>query len=196
MNPEAADILSDLLEGNKRFASGRSEHYQYEPQEIARLAVGQKPRAAIVACIDGRVTPEIIFDQSLTNLFVSRVPGNVASDSAKWMLEIAVTDLHVPLVIVLGHTECLAIKQVIEGVQGSGGPLRVQVENALYDAKLKNSDDVFRECVCQNAIRTAAILRRESAAVQDAIRAGRLDMVAGIYDVHSGRVKILDTGPA
>jgi carbonic anhydrase len=195
VNSDAAEILSNLLEGNKRFSTGHSTHYRYSPEEIARLGNGQKPKAAIVACIDGRVSPEIIFDQPLTNLFVSRVPGNVASDSAKWMLEIAVTDLHVPLVIVLGHTECLAIKQVIEGVQGSGGVLRSQVERSLAEARMKAAPDLFRECVCQNAIRTGEILMQESYAVRQAVDKGQLNLVAGLYDVHTGRVRILDTGP-
>lgn len=192
MTTEAAEILSELLEGNKRFASGQSTHYQYSPEEILRLGNGQKPKAAVVACIDGRVSPEIIFDQPLTNLFVSRVPGNVASDSAKWMLEIAVTDLHVPLVIVLGHTDCLAIKQVLHGIQGSGGVLRIQVERALSEARSQAPDDLFRECVCQNAKRTAQILKEESSAVRNAIAEGKTSLVCGLYDVHSGLVKMLD----
>lgn len=180
-----------LMEGNQRFREGRSRHHCYTPDKISELATGQTPMAAVVACSDGRVSPEIIFDQPLARLFVSRVPGNVASDSAKWMLEIAVTDMHVPLVVVMGHTECLAVKQVLEGASGAGGSLRMDVSRAVLSAKLKGEGDLFREAVKLNALQTVETLRAESFAVRGAVREGKLDIVAALYDVHTGQVELL-----
>lgn len=179
------------MAGNARFRSGRSNHRTYSTERIRELGDGQAPIAAVVACSDGRVTPEIVFDQALTGLFVSRVPGNVASDSAKWMLEIAVTNLHVPLVIVLGHTECLAIKQVLNGEQGAGGSLRMDVARAVHAAKLQGGDDVFRSAVCMNAIQTVESLKSDSHAVRTAMRSGEVDLIAAVYDVHTGEVQIV-----
>lgn len=192
MTSAAADVLETLMAGNARFRSGNSNHYRYPSPRISELAVGQAPVAAVVACSDGRVTPEIIFDQPLTGLFVSRVPGNVASDSAKWMLEIAVTNLRVPLVIVMGHTECLAIKQVIDGEAGAGGSLRMDVARAVHAAKLSGAEDVFRQAVCLNAVQTVQALKNESNAVRSALRSGEVDLVAAVYDVHTGSVQIID----
>jgi carbonic anhydrase len=181
-----------LLEGNARFRSGRSNHYRYPGDLIAEIADGQAPQAAVIACTDGRVTPEIVFDQPLGTLFVSRVPGNVASDSAKWMLEIAVTDLQVPLVIVMGHTMCLAVGQIVQGKSGAGGSLRMTVAQSVQRAKLREPEDLWVESVRENARNTVAELTSESHAVRSAISAGRLDLVSAVYNVHTGLVEVLD----
>lgn len=191
MNSVSISVLEELLEGNARFRRGQSRHWQYPPERIAELGRGQQPIAAIVACSDGRVSPEIVFDQPLANLFVSRVPGNVASDGTKWMLEIAVTDMKVPLVLVVGHTECLAIKQVIDGQQGAGGPLRNPVERAVTRARA-SGEPVFEEAVRLNALQTVEMLREESAAVKKALAEGQTTLAAAVYDVHSGLVKVVE----
>jgi carbonic anhydrase len=191
VNPEAAASLKMLLEGNERFRTGRSNHYRYPPDLIREVADGQEPQAAIIACVDGRVSPEILFDQPLGSLFVSRVPGNTASDSARWMLEIAVQNLKVPLVVVMGHTQCLAVGQVINGQAGPGGVLRMDVARAVFAAKMKNPTDLFRESVIENALQTAQMLRSESWSVRTAIDAGQVEIVSAIYDVHSGKVELI-----
>ncbi|HWA84527.1 MAG TPA: carbonic anhydrase [Fimbriimonadaceae bacterium] len=192
MNREAQASLRKLLEGNERFRTGRSNHYRYPPEEIGALAVGQKPSAAIIACVDGRVAPEILFDQPMGSLFVSRVPGNTASDSAKWMLELAVQNLKVPLVIVLGHTDCLAVGQVVRGESGPGGSLRMDVARAVHTARMKAPEDVFRQSVIDNALQTASILQNESWAVRQAVDQGQTDILSANYDVHTGRVEVID----
>ena len=184
-----------LLDGNERFRSGASNHYRYPPDLIKQLGDGQKPVAAVVACVDGRVSPEIIFDQPLANLFVSRVPGNTASDSARWMLELAVQDMHVPLVVILGHTGCLAVGQVIKGQAGPGGSLRMDVARAVHTAKMRDPADIFRESVIENALQTADILRSESVAVRLAMEQGKIEIISALYDVHSGRVEVLEAKP-
>lgn len=181
-----------LEEGNDRFRHGRSTAYSYPPEQIDRLGSGQKPKAAVIACVDGRVTPEIIFDQPLTNLFVSRVPGNVASDSAKWMLELAVTDMRVPLVVIMGHTNCLAVGQVVRGESGAGGSLRMDVAYAVANSKRKPSDDPVKAAIIENALHTKEKLMRDSAATRQALQEGRLELVCALYDVHTGKVEWLD----
>lgn len=192
VNREAEASLTLLLEGNDRYRSGTSNHYRYPQDLIRELADGQEPKAAVIACVDGRVAPEILFDQPMGALFVSRVPGNTAADSAKWMLELAVQNLRVPLVIVLGHTECLAVGQVLRGEFGPGGPLRNDIARAVHSAKLKRPENLFRQAVVENAVQTAEMLRNESWAVRDAVHCGRTDIVPAIYDVHSGQVEMLD----
>ena len=71
-----------------RFRTGQSRAVAYSPDQLRQLSEKQTPKVAIIACSDSRVTPEVVFDQPLGTVFASRVPGNVASDSAKWMLEI------------------------------------------------------------------------------------------------------------
>jgi carbonic anhydrase len=192
VNQKAIEALRLLEEGNQRFRTGQSAGYRYRSDEIREIGDGQKPFAAVIACVDGRVTPEIMFDQRMANLFVSRVPGNVASDSAKWMLELAVSSMHVPLVVVMGHTNCLAIGQVMRNEPGAGGSLRDDVARAIAKADLTNADDPYREAIRANARHTVEELKLESAAAREAIAAGELTIVTAVYDVHTGQVEWLD----
>ena len=192
MNREAEASLQMLLEGNERFRSGQSNHYRYPADFIRELGDGQEPQAAVIACVDGRVVPEILFDQPLGSLFVSKVPGNTASDSAKWMLEIAVQEMRVPLVLVLGHTQCLAVGQVLRGQSGPGGSLRMDIARAVHSAKMKDSQDLYRQCVIENALQTARELRDESYSVREAVNSGRIEIRSALYDVHTGGVELLN----
>jgi carbonic anhydrase len=189
----ARAVLDDLLEGNRRFREGRGGPHRYTLDEIADVAVNPEPRAALLACSDSRVAPEIVFDQPLGSLFVGRVPGNVAADSAKWMLEIAVADLRVPLVIVVGHTGCLAVRQVVEGQQtGTGGMLRFAVSTAVLRAKLREPADLFAESVRQNALLAKEQLLSDCWDLQRAVAERRTEIVAGVYDVYSGLFSVLE----
>ena len=179
------------MEGNERFRTGNSHHYRYPSTLIRELGDGQEPQAAVIACVDGRVAPEILFDQPMGALFVSRVPGNTASDSAKWMLELAVGNMQVPLVMVLGHTTCLAVGQIVRGESGPGGPLRMDIARAVQTAKMRNPADLFRQAVIENTIQTVHELKSDSFAVRQAVDAGRIEIVPALYDVHTGRVELL-----
>jgi carbonic anhydrase len=190
-SPRVADSLKKLAEGHKRFLEGRPRSIIYTKDKLQSLAAGQTPVAAVVACSDSRVAPEILFDQPLGGIFASRVPGNVASDSAKWMLELAVADIGVPLVIVLGHTGCLAVGEIVHGkIGGGGGSLRLDVQKAVHRARLKNPHDLHREAVIENVGVTLENLRRESFAVQKAIGRGEVGLVGGYYEMDTGEVHL------
>jgi len=192
MIPPARAALDELLAGNARFRAGNSETHKYSLDQIRNIAREQHPIAAVIACMDSRVTPEIIFDQPLGNIFTSRVPGNVASDSAKWMLEISVGELHVPLVVVVGHTGCLAVGQLLDGDKGGpGGPLRQEIAFAVFEARSKNPEDIYREAVIQNARLTVKKLLRDSLVVSNAAREGRLEIVSALYEMETGEVRLV-----
>jgi carbonic anhydrase len=192
MLPEAKAALDALMEGNRRFRTNTPVHLQYTPQLLQKLSLSQKPIAAVVACMDSRVAPEIIMDQPLGSIFVARVPGNVAADSVKWMLELSVGELHVPLVMVLGHTGCLAIGQLLDGDRGGpGGPLRYEIRHAVFQARSIDPPDLYREAVIQNARLTVAKLTRDSLAVADAVREKRLEIVSALYEMETGEVHLV-----
>jgi carbonic anhydrase len=191
--PQAQQALDTLLEGNARFREGRPKDYYYTPDTLSKLSQTQQPIAAIVGCADSRVSPEVIFDQPLGKIFASRVPGNVASDSAKWMLDIAVQEFKVPLVLVMGHTGCLAVGQLLEGDKGgSGGNLRHAVLNAVYEARTKRPKDLFKQAVVENALQTVRHLIRDSYVVQRALKDNVLDLRAAYYDMATGEVHVLE----
>ena len=194
MNDEALRILDDLLEGNRRFREGESIGYTYGPSAISNLAHAPEPRVAIVACSDSRIAPEVVFNQPLGTIFMSRVPGNVCSDSAKWMVEMAVGMLNVPLVIVMGHTDCRAIKSAVDGQSsGTGGTLRYAVSTAVLRARMKRPEDLFHQAVVENALQASENLLAEVWELKKAVEEGRTAVVTGLYDVKSGLFEVLSS---
>ena len=194
MIPEAERTLNRLLEGNQRFYTGRPNPNAYSREQIAELATHQTPIAGVVACSDSRVTPEVVFDEPLGSLFASRVPGNVASDSAKWMLELAVGEFKVPLVVVMGHTGCLAVGQLLDGDKGGAGGLhRFSVLSAVYRARQKNTDDLYRTSIEENVLQTVEHLARDLFTLRRALVEKRTSIVGAVYHMETGEVEVLPT---
>ena len=116
---DADSVLAKLLAGNKRFVKGETIAPRRTPADFAKLEDGQAPLAVLVGCADSRVSPELIFDQGVGDLFVVRVAGNIISGagaSVKGSIEYAVAELGVQLVIVLGHSQCGAVKAAIKHI--------------------------------------------------------------------------------
>ncbi|MBF0575076.1 carbonic anhydrase [Dysgonomonas sp. GY617] len=113
---KAIESLQILKEGNKRFLSGASTHERQDPERIKDLAKGQNPKCVIVGCSDSRVPPEIVFDQGLGDVFSIRTAGNVMADFEIGSIEYAIDHLHTPLVVVMGHQGCGAIKALLDHV--------------------------------------------------------------------------------
>jgi carbonic anhydrase len=186
--PEARQVLDELVEGNYRFATGQSKYRFYSTEQLEEIAKIQKPIAAIVACSDSRVTPEVIFDQPLGQIFASRVPGAVCSDSAKWMIDIAVGHFEVPLVMVMGHSGCLAVSQVLQGLEGPGGPLRLKVQEAVSRID-RGSDDPLFAAVAENVRQSMDDLIKESSALEKAVQSGKTSVVGSVYDMPTGKIE-------
>lgn len=193
LNPRAREVLQELLEGNQRFRTGRAQPHAYTPEELQDLARAQHPKVAVIACSDSRVSPDIVFDQPLGTVFSSRVPGNVASDSAKWMLELAVGEFKVPLVMVLGHTGCLAVGSLLDGDKGgAGGMHRFAVLNAVYRAKQKRPEDLYVASIEENVSQTVELLVRDLHLLRSALLSGQTSIVGGVYDMETGGVRIVE----
>src|SRR5712692_3996794 len=109
----ADEAWRQLLAGNERFAKGQPSSPRRRPEDFRAVAEAQYPAAVIVSCSDSRVAPEILFDVGVGDVFVVRVAGNVVSGagaSVKGSIEYAVVELHVPLIVVMGHSGCGAVK--------------------------------------------------------------------------------------
>src|SRR5215467_1581020 len=120
--PAADDVLQQLLKGNQRFVSGATKNPRRAPADFRPLAEGQRPVVIIVGCSDSRVPPELVFDQGVGDLFVVRVAGNVVSGAGpivKGSLEFAVAELGVRLIMVIGHSQCGAVKAAIAHIDAS-----------------------------------------------------------------------------
>jgi carbonic anhydrase len=193
MTVAGSRALDTLLAGNERFRTGSSSVVRYSRADLERLAVHQEPIAAILACSDSRYAPEIVFDQPLGSVFSARTPGNVSADSVKWMIDIAVDDLQVPLFLVVAHTGCLAVTQVVNGeFTGPGGPLRTQISAALTKAKSANPPDLLRATIEENVFETIARLTNESYELRRAVESGRTQVAGAVYDMHTGTVHALE----
>ena len=192
MTDEAAQSLETLLAGNDRFQSGEGTLHQYSAEDLSQLAKGQSPIAAILTCSDSRVAPEVIFDQPLGTVFAARTPGNVSADSVKWMIDIAVDELGVPLMLIVGHTGCLAVTQIVKGeLTGPGGHLRAQISSALTRAKSRNPADLLQETVKENVYHTIERLSNESTELRHALQRGKASIAGAVYDMQTGDVAVL-----
>lgn len=106
---KATSAWSRLLAGNRRFAKGEMTHPAQDPATRKSLEHEQHPMAAILSCSDSRVAPELIFDAGLGDIFSVRTAAEMVGDSVMASLELAVTEFHVPLLVILGHTNCMAL---------------------------------------------------------------------------------------
>jgi carbonic anhydrase len=122
LHPYAENAFRSIVEGNARFAEGLKNNPNQGIDKRRDLASGQNPHTIVVTCADSRVSPELIFDQGLGDVFVIRVAGNVIDQFSLASIEYAAEHLHTPLLIVLGHERCGAVGAAVE----------------TYEANLKN----------------------------------------------------------
>ena len=182
-----------LKEGNERFVAGQPEHPSQSVEHRASLASGQKPTAAVFGCGDSRVAAEIIFDQGLGDMFVVRTAGHVIDSAVLGSIEFAVTVLGVPLIVVLGHDSCGAVKATLAALDDGvlpGGYVRDLVERVAPSILLGRREGLTRpdEFEARHVAETAAQLRARSTAIADAVKAGTLAIVGATYHLADGRV--------
>lgn len=189
--------LQNLKDGNARFVAGRSIHCDLMAQ-VRATASGQAPFAAVVGCIDSRVPPELVFDQQIGDIFVARVAGNFVNTDIIGSLEFATKLAGAKAIVVLGHSDCGAVKGAIDDVKL--GILTATLANIRPSvakvAKLKGShsskDPQFVQAVAeQNAKDAAALLLSESAVLRDLVTAGQVNVAAAMHDLATGVVSWL-----
>ncbi|MGC1342267.1 MAG: carbonic anhydrase [Candidatus Binataceae bacterium] len=189
----AAVSLQRLLDGNRRFSTGKMEHPRQTTARRDEVAQGQYPFAAVLACSDSRTAPEIVFDQGLGDLFVVRVAGNVADHLVIESLDYAVTHLNARLVVVMGHTHCGAIKAAVEGHDEPDedvGPMLRELRPAV-DAAKSLPGDVFDNASKENVRLIVKDLSKEGP-LAPMIQSGELKIVGAMYDIDTGKVTLLD----
>jgi len=189
--PSADDVWNSLMAGNGRFAAGK-------PQARAlvslrhRLASGQSPNAIILACSDSRVGPELIFDQSLGDIFVVRTAGNVADPVALGSIEYAVDHFHSPLLVVLGHQKCGAVSAACSGEKMPSHNLDAIVEKinpAVTQAKTyAKGNDLIESAIKENVHQSAKDVLASSEIIRDAVKSGKLSVIEAEYELDTGKV--------
>jgi len=180
------DAVEQLLAGNRRFAADQLTSIEADLKVLREHTVEkQRPFAAVLACADSRVPVELVFDQTIGQIFVARVAGNIASPEIIASLEYGVAVLGIKALLVLGHTSCGAVKAAMKTDTVPG-----QI-SALYPhlrAAVKQSGGDVARAIALNAAMQAELLRTASTVIRDATKAGTLKVVAAVYDLDSGKV--------
>lgn len=193
--PTPAEALERLVSGNGRFVNGQMRHPHEDPAWRQGLASGQHPFATIFGCVDSRVPPELVFDAGLGDLFVIRTAGTVLDDATLGSLEFGVEELHIPIIMVLGHERCGAVKATIDILeQRLPAPDRINflvnaIEPALSDVRPEGGDLVDK-CVRRHVTRTVERLRA-TPILRHHVDEGKLLVLGARYDLDFGTVELL-----
>ncbi|HKU36095.1 carbonic anhydrase [Paenarthrobacter sp. NPDC058040] len=185
-----------LREGNERFVSGESQHPNQDASRRSSLLESQNPFAVIFGCSDSRLAAEIIFDLGLGDAFVVRTAGQVIDDAVLGSLEYSISQLHVPLIVILGHDSCGAVqatKSVVETGEMPAGFIRDLVERitpSVLTAKRNGEEDV-NDMVVEHVKQTASRLADSSRVISDAIEEGRVAVIGLSYKLDEGRAALV-----
>jgi carbonic anhydrase len=187
LSPDAA--LQQLLAGNQRFAANQLTSVEHDLTVLkAHTVEKQEPFAAVLACADSRVPVELVFDQTIGHVFVTRVAGNIVTPEIIASLEYGVAVLGVKTLVVLGHSSCGAVKAAMKAdtVPGQISTLYQHLWQAV-----EQSDGNFAKAIQANAKIQAELLRTSSTVIRDAVKAGKLKVEAGVYDLATGKVTLI-----
>lgn len=194
--PQAA--LDRLIAGNARYAANKLDMKDFAAGRAAR-AKAQYPIASILSCADSRVAPELIFDQPPGELFVVRVAGNYLDGDVLSSLEYGVAVLGTPLVMVLGHSNCGAVKATIEEIQSSKplpghiwditDAVRPGIENVVK----AGGTDLLERAIDANVEYNVSRIASAQPIIAEAVKGGRVHVVGAEYELATGKVRLLQS---
>ena len=191
------DSMAKLNAGNKRFVSGKLAKKDIGGKRRKELSKGQKPFAVVVTCSDSRVAPELLYDQGLGDIFVIRVAGNVVDPISLGSIEYAAEHLHAPLVVVLGHSSCGAVKAALEAKgepEGNIGEIVKKIMPAVEKAKSagkKDEAETLDLAVQENVKNVYAEIMAKSPVIKEMVESGKVKMAMGEYHLDTGKVQAI-----
>ena len=184
LSPEAA--IQELISGNQRFSENQLTSIEHDLAVLKERTVDkQEPFAAVLSCADSRVPVELIFDQTIGHIFVTRVAGNIVTPEIIASLEYGVAVLGVKVLLVLGHNSCGAVKAAMKAEEVPGQistlypPLRQAVEQ---------SNGNVDKAIEANTRIQAELLRTSSTVIRDAVKSSKLEVRSGVYNLATGKV--------
>lgn len=192
ITPEQAIEL--LKKGNQRFV----QNLRYNRnllQQVNETANGQYPFATILSCIDSRTTAELIFDQGLGDIFSIRVAGNIINDDILGSMEFACNVAGSKLIVVLGHTNCGAIKGACDHVKMDhlSGLLQkietaIEKENSIQGQRDGSNPDFVDAVAKLNVLNSIETILQESKILKELVSTKKIKIIGGLYDIASGEV--------
>jgi carbonic anhydrase len=188
--------LKRLKGGNERFVKGESTFPRLDfDRRSEQEDDGQTPFATVIACSDSRVPTDHLFDQGVGDLFTVKVAGNICADTQIGSVEYAVAHLNTNLVVLLGHSNCGAIKASISGetVSGALGYLLGLLDEPVNKVKSENpgyaGDQLLRKCTDENINTSIKKLSSDSKIIADAVKSGKTRVIGAYYDNKAGTVE-------
>ena len=191
------DLAIQLLkDGNKRFVENTKINRNLMEQ-VNQTSEGQYPFATILSCIDSRVSAELIFDQGIGDIFSIRIAGNIVNKDILGSMEFASKVAGTKIIVVLGHTNCGAVKGACDGVElGNLTHLLDKISPAMdlidspKEKELRNSKNIdFVDAVANaNVDRTVVLIRKNSPILAEMEDSGLIKLVSGMYDIQTGVV--------
>ena len=188
LTPDAA--LTELMEGNKRFIAGHMTAYDHDLAILKQHTIEkQEPFAAVLSCADSRVPVELVFDQSIGHIFVTRVAGNIITPEIIASLEYGAAVLGTKVILVMGHANCGAVSATIKGkeVPGQISALYPHIQPAIDQAGTN-----LEAATKANAKIQATLLSQASTVVSGLVKEGKVKVVAGYYDLGTGAVTLIN----
>jgi carbonic anhydrase len=191
----ADEAWAKLQMGNRRFVSGQPMHHDLT-ENRADIAREQRPWVIVLGCSDSSVSPELVFDQTLGDMFVVRTAGNIADPVALGSIEYALENLHPNALVILGHEKCSAVRAAASGQKMPTANLQAvvsKIQPAL--ASLRNvvtGEELIRRGAEANVRHCAGDIVRDSEIVRSHVEQHELTIVKAIYDLDTGVVARLD----
>jgi len=181
--------LAELMEGNKRFTSGRLTAHEHDLAILKQhTEQKQEPFASVLSCSDSRVPVELVFDQSIGHIFVTRVAGNVITPEIIGSLEYGAAVLGTKAILVMGHSNCGAVKATMEAKDVPG---QISVLFPRIQPGVNQAGPDLESASKSNAKIQAGLLRESSTVISRLVKSGSVKVVAGYYDVGTGSVTLL-----
>lgn len=185
--------LERLMQGNQRYVSSTTVCHEDWSAKRSALTQSQKPFAIIVSCSDSRVPPEIVFDQSLGDLFVVRVAGNIVDDFAVGSIEYGVKVLGANLIVVLGHSNCGAVEAAMKGLKFDNHIQEVVTAiQPAVEATKGQSGDLLEKTIKANVKNVENKLKSSKPVLAQLIDNGTLRITGAYYNLDTGKVEFLD----
>lgn len=190
-------VLAELKAGNKRYMDNKiSDQNLGERKEKA--TGGQYPKAYVLSCVDSRVPVETVFDQSIGDIFVGRVAGNVENEDQLGSMEYAAAVAGIKLIVVMGHESCGAVKGACDDVKlGNLSSLLQKIRPAVrsvdgYKEKDSKDKDFVKKVIQANVKRTVADLRGRSEVLDGLEKDGKIKIIGAYYSLQDGSVKFFE----
>ncbi|WP_297337597.1 carbonic anhydrase [Algoriphagus sp.] len=189
--------LKKLIYGNRRFADDKSIRPRQTDADLKSNELGQAPFATIIGCADSRVPNEIIFDQGVGDLFITRTAGQVMAEASYGTIEYATVVLQTKLIVVLGHQSCGAVDAAMKLPENPPGHV-VTLINAIKPASLRaksanlSPDDALDFAVRENVIEQVNMLRNLEPVLSRKSENGEVLIVGAVYDLASGYVNFIE----